>query len=110
MALVKKGARRIVVDGAEYRWRVRRKPSYSQANGWTPLTFAVGAGSGTGSVLVVRTGRPHPRNWFGQATDPVVPAEVVQAVRAAIEGGWTPLADGPPFLLDVPQGAGTESP
>ncbi|MDH6576002.1 hypothetical protein P3T29_001635 [Kitasatospora sp. MAP5-34] len=26
MALAKKGSRRIVVDGVEYRWRVSRKP------------------------------------------------------------------------------------
>ncbi len=28
MALNKKGSRRIIVDGIEYRWRIRRKPSY----------------------------------------------------------------------------------
>jgi hypothetical protein len=41
VALVRKGCRQIVVDGVTYRWHVRRKPTYSQGNGWTPLTFAV---------------------------------------------------------------------
>lgn len=34
MALVRKGARRIVVDGTAYRWRLRRRPTYCQGLAW----------------------------------------------------------------------------
>ncbi|MFF7736564.1 MULTISPECIES: hypothetical protein [unclassified Streptomyces] len=101
MALVKKGSRRIVVDGVTYRWRVRHKPTYCQSNGWTPLTFAVEDATTAGTVLVVETDRPHPENWFALATKPVVPADVAQAIRTALAQGWTPPANGSPFHLDV---------
>jgi hypothetical protein len=101
VALVKKGSRRIVVDGVTYRWRVRHKPTYCQSNGWGPLTFAVEDATASGTVLVVETDRPHPENWFGLTTKPVVPADVAQAIRTALAQGWTPLANGSPFHLDV---------
>ncbi|GAA3653812.1 hypothetical protein GCM10022224_016050 [Nonomuraea antimicrobica] len=41
MATSKKGSRLITVDGTAFRWRVRRKPTYCQANSSGPLTFAV---------------------------------------------------------------------
>jgi hypothetical protein len=43
MALGRKGSRTIVVDGVAYRWRLRRRPTYSRAVrlglecGWTPV-------------------------------------------------------------------------
>ncbi|MEU3189786.1 hypothetical protein ABZ686_03910 [Streptomyces sp. NPDC006992] len=43
MTLNKKGSRLITVDGIEYRWRIRRKPSYMQGLCWTPMTYAVEA-------------------------------------------------------------------
>ncbi len=101
MALVKKGARRIVVDGVTYRWRVRHKPSYCQGNAWTPLSFAVEDAAAPGTTLVVLTGRPHPENWLGLPTRPVLPYDVGQAVRAARARGWTLLANGSPFILDL---------
>jgi hypothetical protein len=41
MALPRKGARHIVVDGTTYRWRLRRRPAYAQSMAWTPGTFPV---------------------------------------------------------------------
>lgn len=101
VALVKKGSRRIVVDGVTYRWRIRHKPTYCQANGWNPLTFTVEDATVPGTALVVRTDRPHPGNWFGLPTKPVLPAEVVQAIRTALARGWTPYVSGAPFHLEV---------
>ncbi|XIE81532.1 hypothetical protein AB6O49_34030 [Streptomyces sp. SBR177] len=41
MALVRKGSRRITVDGVTYRWRLRGRPTYAQGMTWSPLTYAV---------------------------------------------------------------------
>ncbi|MEV0192195.1 hypothetical protein AB0I39_27105 [Kitasatospora purpeofusca] len=108
MALVKKGSRRIVVDGVTYRWRVRHKPTYCQGNGWTPLTFAVEDATTPGTALVVQAGRPHPGNWFALPTQPVLPADVAQAIRTALARGWTPLASGSPFRLELSNGSATD--
>jgi hypothetical protein len=101
VALVRKGSRQIVVDGVTYRWRIRRKPSYSQGNGWTPLTFAVEDATAPGTTLVVRTGNVHPQNWLCLPTKPVRPADVMHAIRTARSQGWTPAASGSPFLLEL---------
>ena len=86
MTLTRKGSRRITIDGTDYRWTVRRKPTYTQGLGAT-MTFAVGLADRTGTTLVVDTGRPRPDNWLHLTTEPVRPAEVVEAVRAALACG-----------------------
>ncbi|MFB9690187.1 hypothetical protein [Amycolatopsis plumensis] len=83
----RKGSRLITVDGTEYRWAVRRKPTYSQGLGAT-MTFAVELAEGPGATLVVDTGRPRPDNWLHLTTEPVRPAEVAAAVRAAVAAGF----------------------
>ncbi|MET8023174.1 hypothetical protein [Streptomyces avermitilis] len=109
MALSRKGARRIVVDGTAYRWRLRRRPTYFQALSWTPCTFAAEHADIPGATLVVTTDRPHPSNWLGREAKPVLPSDVAQAIQLALHKGWTPTAPGSPFHLD--QSAGfTRSP
>jgi hypothetical protein len=87
MTLPRKGSRHITVDGTDYRWMIRRKPTYSQGLGAT-MTFAVGLADRNGTTLVVDTGRPRPDNWLHLATEPVRPAEVAAAVRAAVAAGF----------------------
>jgi hypothetical protein len=100
MALGRKGARRIVVDGTAYRWRLRHRPTYFQALSWTPCTFAVEHADASGTTLVVTTNHPHPSNWFGREAKPVLPSDVAQAIELALREGWTPTASGDPFHLD----------
>ncbi|GHG54163.1 hypothetical protein [Streptomyces griseocarneus] len=101
MALVRKGSRRIVVDGVTYRWRLRRRPTYSQALCWSPCTYAVERADRNGTTLVVTTDRPHPGNRLGRPAAPVLPADVAQHIRTALARGWTPTRPGPPFGLDL---------
>ncbi|MEV4567014.1 hypothetical protein AB0K12_24875 [Nonomuraea sp. NPDC049419] len=101
MAMPKKGSRRITVGGGSYRWRVRRKPSYSQGNGWTPLTFAVERAEEPGNVLVVSLPCARPDNWLGHRTIPVTPALVAACVRRALERGWDPGRSGSAVTLEV---------
>jgi len=102
MALNRKGSRLITVDGIEYRWRIRRKPSYTQALGWTPMTYAVEAanGSQSGTTLIVTSSQAHASNWVGHEAEPIRPAHVAASIREALEQGWNPTRTGSPFRLD----------
>jgi hypothetical protein len=104
MALVRKGARRIVVDGTAYRWRLRRRPTYGQALCWSPCTFAVEHAERPGTTLVVTTSQPHLGNWFEREGKPVLPADVARAIELALRQGWVPEALGSPFHLDQSAG------
>lgn len=104
MALVRKGSRRIVVDGTEYRWRLRGRPTYDQGLVWSPCTFAVEHADTPGTMLVVTTDQPHPSNWIGREAEPVLPSGVAAAVRLALSEGWTPTAPGSAFHLDQSAG------
>ncbi|MGW2468717.1 hypothetical protein [Streptomyces bauhiniae] len=100
MALVRKGSRRIVVDGATYRWRLRGRPTYLQRLAWSPCTFAVEHADTSGATLVVITDQPHPSNWISREAEPVLPSGVAAAVRLALREGWTPTVPGSAFHLD----------
>ncbi|WP_078869061.1 hypothetical protein [Streptomyces sp. NRRL B-1347] len=104
MTLGRKGARRIMVDGTAYRWRLRHRPTYSQGVAWSPCTFAVEHADTPGTTLLVATHQPHPSNWIGHEAKPVLPSDVAQAIERALHEGWTPTASGPPFRLDLSTG------
>lgn len=102
MALNKKGSRPITVDGIEYRWRIRRKPSYSQGLCWTPTTYAVEAAHDgpVGTTLIVTSSHAHPSNWVGVEAEPICPGHVAASIREARDQGWDPTRAGSPFQLD----------
>ncbi|MEU9499669.1 hypothetical protein [Streptomyces sp. NPDC048196] len=104
MALGKKGSRRIVVDGVTYRWRHRRRPTYSQALCWSPCTYAAERAEQHGAILVVTTDRPHTGNWLSRQAAPVRPADVANHIRIALVRGWRPTHPGSPFELDLSAG------
>ncbi|MET7377984.1 hypothetical protein ABZT08_04020 [Streptomyces sp. NPDC005526] len=104
MALGRKGARRIVVDGTAYRWRLRHRPTYSQGLAWSPCTFTVEHADTPGTTLVVTTNKPHPSNWIGRDAKAVLPSDVAHAVERALREGWAPTAPGVPFRLDLSAG------
>ncbi|PWI11440.1 hypothetical protein DIZ27_05185 [Streptomyces sp. NWU339] len=104
MALVRKGSRRIVVDGTAYRWRLRGRPTYFQGMAWSPCTFAVERADAPGAVLVVTTNQPHTSNWIGREAEPVLPSGVAAAIRLALREGWTPTTSGSAFHIDESAG------
>jgi hypothetical protein len=100
MAIVKKGSRRIVVDGLEYRWRVRRKIFIDQ--GLPPMTCSVQrAVDRPGSILVVCFPQTHPAYVRPGEAIPATPSQVERAIRQALIQGWHPLQSGAPFILFV---------
>ncbi|GHB23124.1 hypothetical protein GCM10010377_11320 [Streptomyces viridiviolaceus] len=104
MALGRKGARRVIVDGTAYRWRLRRRPTYFQGLAWSPCTFAVERADTPRSTLVVTTNQPHLSNWVGREAKPVFPSDVARAIARALREGWTPTVPGSPFHLDLSVG------
>ncbi|WP_405992286.1 hypothetical protein [Streptomyces sp. NBC_00986] len=104
MAVPRKGSRSITVGGTTYRWRLRRRPTYSQALAWSPCTFAVEHADEAGTTLVVTTDHPHPSNWLGHEPKSVLPSDVARAIERALREGWTPTSPGSPFHLDLSTG------
>ncbi len=99
MAINKKGARRICVDGAAYLWKIRRQPTYCQENGWTLLTVAVQAADREGCVLVIQLPEKHPGSWRSVTPFAVQPSLVVRCIRDALAEGWQPTVPGAPFIF-----------
>ncbi|WP_406267466.1 hypothetical protein OH799_22375 [Nocardia sp. NBC_00881] len=100
MTLMKKGSRRIIVDGVTYRWRLRPRPTYDQGIGSSPCIYAVVHAEHPGSTLVVKTGHAHPSNWVDMPPVPVRPADVPAGIRIGLTRGWNPTSPGKPFILD----------
>lgn len=101
MTLASKGARRIVVDGVAFRWVIRHKPTYSQANGWSWLTVVVEQAGAFGAVLVVSLPCAHPGNWIGLPGMQVRPSIVAEGIRRAVVAGWRPDRSGSAFALSL---------
>ncbi|MCG5217288.1 hypothetical protein [Streptosporangium sp. KLBMP 9127] len=101
MAMPKKGSRLITVDGAVFRWRVSHKPTYSQGNDWSPLSFAVERAEEPGGVLVVSLPCARPDNWLGARTIAIRPVLVVGCIRRALGQGWNSAQPGSAFTLSV---------
>jgi hypothetical protein len=104
MSLAKEGSRLITVDGTVYRWRVRKRPTYSQAIGHAPLTFGAEHADIAGAVLLVTMTQDHPSNWIGGTAEPVLPSTVSALIRHARRRGWQPHSRGPAFLVAASDG------
>ncbi len=101
MAIAKKGTRRIVVDDEPYRWLIRRKATYSQSDyGIGTLHVAIEHAHESGAVLIVYTGRAHPKDWATEEVSPIHPSDVAGWIRQALASGWEPSQPGPQFALD----------
>lgn len=99
MTIPRKGSRRIVVDGIEYRWRIRQKPTYSQAAFGHTLNVAVEICENSNCTLVVDLSQAHPCNWIGDPSTPVTPSEVSDLIRNALDVGWKPTEKGSAFKI-----------
>jgi hypothetical protein len=101
MAIPKKGSRSINVDGRDFLWRVRSKPTYCQGNGWTPMTVAVVlAGPYGANALMITASFSRPDAWIpAPATVPVTPAMVARSITQALRDGWNPAQPGSAFEI-----------
>lgn len=102
MAIRKTGSRRIVVDDVAYLWRIRPRPSYSQAIGESNLTIGIQRQDRSGAVLVCRTDIDRPDSWCSAGSYSVSPHDIQQAIKSGLAAGWNPEAPGPQFVVLAP--------
>ncbi|MET9068927.1 hypothetical protein ACWDR1_33020 [Streptosporangium sandarakinum] len=101
MAMPKKGSRLITVADVVFRWRIRRRPTYCEGNGWTPLSFSVEHAARPAGVLKVTLPCARPDNSLGERAIAVRPALVGSTIRRALDRGWAPDRKGRHFSLDI---------
>ena len=113
MTMPRKGSRPIVVEGQPYRWRVRRKPTLGQVEGFSPLSISVECltkpHTAPGSVLLLDTERgrfdawyvPNDRSLPVLASKAATPREVADGIREALKKGWRPNCPGGTFHLEI---------
>ena len=93
------------MDGVEYAWRIRKKPTYAQGAFLSAMRLAVqhrSEANGPRSVLVVSLRVSRPDNWMAPHQTAVTPAVIRDIVVRALAAGWAPESGGPPFPFDHP--------
>ncbi|BAY23757.1 hypothetical protein NIES2100_35490 [Calothrix sp. NIES-2100] len=102
MSIPKRGTRKIVVDGEPFIWLIRRQATNDQADyGCGYIHVAVEHAQEPGSVLVIRTDRPHPQDWGTFEVQPVKPKDVAEWILQTMRSGWEPRSLGSPFIVQV---------
>jgi hypothetical protein len=69
MTLERKGARRVVVHGTAYRWRLRRRLTPARVLAWSPCKYAVEHADTPGTTLVVITKRSDQSSGSSSSSD-----------------------------------------
>ncbi len=98
MTLPQKGSRTLVVDDIAYRWRIRKKPTYSQAAQESGLIVAIEQTTG-GARLVVKLTSCRPDNWIGADSVTITPKDDARYIQHALVSGWSAGQPGPAFEL-----------
>lgn len=107
MAILKKGSRRIVVNGQAFRWRVNERSIKLEGILSSQLTLVVELVETNGSKLIVNSSQPFTEDWFKhrhvwQTVGPIsiLPSQVATLIQKAIETGWEPKKQGETFILN----------
>lgn len=101
MALTRRGLRHIQVAGISYGWSIRRKPTYSQGNGWGGLAVAIARDDCQGQILHVELHKARLDAWLGSHAPPVTPRLVAGWIVQALALGWQPCTPGNAFEMRV---------
>ena len=92
MSIPRIGRRHIHVDGVDYVWTIRKKPTYNQAAFHAPMTVAIQLAEGR-SVLRVHLSASRPDTWGAPHDTTVTPDMVREMIRVALGDGWLPSGD-----------------
>jgi hypothetical protein len=101
MAIARKGSRKIAVGGHRLIWRIRGKPTYSQAVGESNMIIAVASASGRGAKLILELDVIRPDAWTLPSAASITPAQVAHFVSKALAEGWQPEVAGPSVIKKV---------
>lgn len=102
MTMPKRGSRTIQVDGHEFRWRIRHKPTYSQMVFRGSLTIAIERTEPSSScILLIDTETPRPDADMAPTDISVTPSMIADWIRQALQSGWIPDQVGSAFKLQV---------
>ncbi len=97
MALPKKGFRKIVVNGNEFLWKVRKKVSWNEIHNG-PLDIPIQHVTG-GKLLIVTKG--YSRSYFeGNNEFSITPHLIEKCIKEAIKSGWNYIEKGSKYELD----------
>src|SRR5262245_34700604 len=97
MSITQRGARRISIGDAVYAWRIRKRPTYSQGSGWSPMLVGVQrVAPPARGVLVLELDVTRPDAWIARSKIALGPADVAAGIAEALRAGWDPLR-GPQF-------------
>jgi hypothetical protein len=92
MSMPSKGSRRIRVGDHDYRWRVRKKPTYHQGLEWSPMCVSIqSCEEGSTSVLIADLRVSRPDNWLAPHQTGLSPSIVRSIIQRARASGWDPL-------------------
>ena len=90
------GFKSITVDGEEYRWLMKSRPSSDPDQVSSGFLIAIEHETGEGQILAARFAL---RSLTGLENRVITPKDIVMLVRAGLEKGWTPQLAGPPLMI-----------
>jgi len=99
MTIRQKNSRKICVDGVDYRWAVRDRPTYAQAVGMSNLSIAVERSDAPNCVVRIVLPAARQDNWLLAPGYIVKPSDLSRWIRKALASGWLPSRKGPGFEL-----------
>ncbi len=103
MSMPDKGSRRIHVGDHDYRWRVRKAPTYAQAVDQSAMRVSIqSCAHGAKSVLVANLRVLRPDSWLSPGRGALTPDIVRDIIERAVVAGWDPHGTRSPFELEYP--------
>ena len=90
MTIPSKGSRKIIVDGKEYIWLIRSKPTYTQDCQEGKMSAAVELKANPGTTLQIEFPYLRPDSAFSSAPFSVTPKIIESCIKNALVNGWQP--------------------
>jgi hypothetical protein len=100
----RQAAGKVVIDGNEIEWELRREAHYSSFEGYKGMTFSVRAVSDTARTfkeLILEFPFPERKPGKPLEKERIFPEKIEAAIREAIAGGWQPTSRGRVFVWTV---------
>jgi len=84
MSITKKGSRKITVNETEYRWSIRRKPTYAEAVDDYNLSAVVELYDNPRSKLMITFPFVRPDSWISPNKNAVKPSDIEDCINAPV--------------------------